>query len=1378
MSNLNQNNHRKLHLETAKLFCQSEHAKDQQLSVYLNELENFFHPLHSFIPADQEAHMQNLIKNSALPLSIQTDFQLAVSRTESQEADFEFDWIFEKIKKEHGKKSPHLKEAKYVADNLLLKEGQASVDPLHLPLDVRSLIAMLLSSSEGHQQTIEDLKSQLDASIRAKKAAKVGKIDRFLIKAKLWRYTEGGEPLTIEKEIEYGDEGFVEEFLKAGENPNKSLDVYGGSLFTKAINTGDLSVVNLLYRYGANIGQRNSMGFTPLMAAARSGYLDIVRFLVEKGAKIDAASNDGLTALDKAKIEDRQDVVEYLEGKLGIRQVVESAPSRASTDLSGEFEIPDRQPGDDINHQQIKEFIEQSQSHLARADYFSALHAIKAALEVDPKSSMANSHLEDFYNELAEMEQGLAICQDIAQRYPEEALVHCVLGDFYRKQGEHELASRRYHRAIELNPNLQARIAVEALQDKLQGKSDEAAASSSVRAEPQAIGRLRKRPDKPAPTPESVEEHWKLGSDLFAQNDHDSAESHFQKVIKLDPDHKGAYDYLKAIYKKRGDLDSAIEFLLVMVNRGLAFSNDYYELGGMYKEKGDIESAVHWLHKAVAIEPDNLNVHQLLDELYRQEGGSDYLSQYFSIRIASDPGDVAAHIILARIFTEEYSEGADSEFDPNDIVGHIETVCEFFTMHGNIELVKRCLGKALELDPENIELAKKYLEKALELDPENEEIRYSLGQKNKEIFLLALAEGDMPDAEHILENSEEDLSDLVRDNKINVNEQDEDGWTYLAKAVHLKCYKLTEFFLENRANPNLPNKHGRTPLFEAAAEGILPLVELLLKPQYGTEIDFCDNDKETALFDAVGYAQEPVVNYLLEKGIDPTHKNEKGKNALDQLHEHWWSKDEDTGTSEINVNKEEMRTRIMAMEKRISQAITQWNQNETMRAEALRSIQSAVSEEDDATVVTTGQSPQLPASPMPGNAFDPGELNLPTTPRPFDPNSEIKKKFQNIYTAIVAGDPDTEEGRQELQQAIEEYKELIDSHSQTRFNHLTIAQLLKELYVSSEDVEYLRAAYIAYNKSSGSLHGHKWVALREYGMALLLEESDINKLKEAKKKFEEALTDLNRKFDPDPPPENEVAQIQHGLTMATKSIERLEELAKNVQEMVADLQPYSPPEDHDAPLDSEVAAEAEQLLESAPLDETLTSLAEPIGSIGTTPFSGEGEERYLDPEDRRHHTPIHVYREDKMKLLEAVEENPDDYDANWELAFTLHELREYELSEQYFLRCKELDSNETGMVDSYIEKCRLKKRLEEICEAVATAEAFSPDLLHIVAEYLELVKKHSFDKTGTSDRIEFSVNLPEKMIEQLNVMKESSGDNKEIKKIKNLIKWLKSLKKS
>lgn len=92
-----------------------------------------------------------------------------------------------------------------------------------------------------------------------------------------------------------------------GGRPAKSLH--------QAVVDGDMNNVQALISSGADINEKNMMGWTPLYTAVRNQQKTIAAFLVDKGADVNAKNNSGQTPLHFAIETGQKDVAELLIAK-------------------------------------------------------------------------------------------------------------------------------------------------------------------------------------------------------------------------------------------------------------------------------------------------------------------------------------------------------------------------------------------------------------------------------------------------------------------------------------------------------------------------------------------------------------------------------------------------------------------------------------------------------------------------------------------------------------------------------------------------------------------------------------------------------------------------------------------------------------------------------------------------------------------------------------------------------------------------------------------------------------------------------------------------------------------------------------------------------
>jgi ankyrin repeat protein len=124
------------------------------------------------------------------------------------------------------------------------------------------------------------------------------------------------------------------------------------------------------------------------------------------------------------------------------------------------------------------------------------------------------------------------------------------------------------------------------------------------------------------------------------------------------------------------------------------------------------------------------------------------------------------------------------------------------------------------------------------------------------------------------------MSELVRQPTI-VNSRDRGtGEGALHILVRGRDYTWTSFMIGKKANPNMQNPTGETPLNLAAQIGWLEGAELLLA--HGASVDLANNRGETPLIRAVQRRDLAMVRLLLSKGANPKRTDSAaGYSALD-----------------------------------------------------------------------------------------------------------------------------------------------------------------------------------------------------------------------------------------------------------------------------------------------------------------------------------------------------------------------------------------------------------------------------------------------------------------------------------------------------------------
>lgn len=179
---------------------------------------------------------------------------------------------------------------------------------------------------------------------------------------------------------------------------------------------------------------------------------------------------------------------------------------------------------------------------------------------------------------------------------PESAPMRLQLAKIYMRQKRHREAERAYREALELAPDSM---------ETLVGLANVLQRDKARR--PEAEMMLKQGLEK---EPENLAIWAQLGA-IYGndQNRHAEAEEAFLKIYRLNPESPSALHNLGLLYRHRGRLDEAEDFLRRAVKRmpndtGLAFS-----LAQCLLSKEDLEGALEWFQRAAELDPTNNTAH-------------------------------------------------------------------------------------------------------------------------------------------------------------------------------------------------------------------------------------------------------------------------------------------------------------------------------------------------------------------------------------------------------------------------------------------------------------------------------------------------------------------------------------------------------------------------------------------------------------------------------------------------------------------------------------------------------------------------------------------------------------------------------------------------
>lgn len=140
-------------------------------------------------------------------------------------------------------------------------------------------------------------------------------------------------------------------------------------------------------------------------------------------------------------------------------------------------------------------------------------------------------------------------------------------------------------------------------------------------------------------------------------------------------------------------------------------------------------------------------------------------------------------------------------------------------------------------------------------------------------------------------NDHKDIVKLLLKNKADANIKDDRGWTplmYAANSTKSNHKEIVKLLLDNKADPNVQNENKKTALVIAVERGDIEVVKKLLNSSLlkkvlkktRANIDIPDNKNWTALMVSVAQENIDLTKLLLKNKANPDLKNGEGQTAL------------------------------------------------------------------------------------------------------------------------------------------------------------------------------------------------------------------------------------------------------------------------------------------------------------------------------------------------------------------------------------------------------------------------------------------------------------------------------------------------------------------
>lgn len=276
---------------------------------------------------------------------------------------------------------------------------------------------------------------------------------------------------------------------------------------------------------------------------------------------------------------------------------------------------------------------------------------------------------------LAQEKDALHAMKMAAKFLPDDAEVHCNLGNVLRGLGQFDAAQASYRRALEINPDFaEAHYNLGNVLRSL-GQLDDAATSYR-----RAL----------AINPEFVEAHSNLGNILHDLGQLDEAAASYRHALAIKPNNAELHSNLGNALQELGQPDSAMESYRRALGINPDFAEAHYNLGNALQQLGQLQDAVSSYRRAVEIKPDYAEAHYNLGNALQelrllQEAVASYLR---ALEIKPDFAVARWHPATA------------DNYHPDETLAHVNLGNVLLDM-GELAAAKQHFKIALRLNPES-----------------------------------------------------------------------------------------------------------------------------------------------------------------------------------------------------------------------------------------------------------------------------------------------------------------------------------------------------------------------------------------------------------------------------------------------------------------------------------------------------------------------------------------------------------------------------------------------------------------------------------------------------------------------------------------------------
>ena len=281
-----------------------------------------------------------------------------------------------------------------------------------------------------------------------------------------------------------------------------------------------------------------------------------------------------------------------------------------------------------------------------------ALHAMQMATNLLPDDAEVHCNLGNVLRGLGQLDNSAASYRRALELKPDFAEAHYNLGNYLRDIGQLDNAVTHYRRALEIKPEF-----VEASSNLGNILHDLGQLEDAVACYRSAL----------EISPNHAESHSNLGNTLQALGQLEGAVESYRRALELNPDYAEAYYNLGNAQQELGQLEGAVESYRNALKIKPDYAEAHYNLGNVLQELRRLEEAVTSYRRVLEIKPDfsakqrhsgavdkhhpdETIVHVNLGNVLLDMGELVAAEKHFDIALRHDPESALAHQGMACLF--------------------------------------------------------------------------------------------------------------------------------------------------------------------------------------------------------------------------------------------------------------------------------------------------------------------------------------------------------------------------------------------------------------------------------------------------------------------------------------------------------------------------------------------------------------------------------------------------------------------------------------------------------------------------------------------------------------------------------------------------------